>query len=241
MSYTFNMVGGGGGSLKDTDAILTVTVPTGSTVTMTKGGVTLTPTMWVQAADNTLDCALFVIPPSLFDNVNAWTVTASLSGDTASGTVTIDSNEQYDVYLSYTYYLYREGNEYSAITGGWTILKQGSTYIASKEPTFLHLNSVPNNSQCITMANLVSFDGFNYLKFTLKEQTSYNASTSARCDIQTAIPTGPESTVGRVATLNIPKATIDCSIDISNISSFCCVCFRSINSLEFNVTKVWLE
>ena len=103
MSYVFNMVGGGSGSggPSASDAILTVTVPTGSTVTMTKGGVTLTPTMWVQAADNTLDCALFVIQPSLFDAVNAWTVTATLGTETASATVTISSNEQYDIVMSY--------------------------------------------------------------------------------------------------------------------------------------------
>ena len=103
MSLVFNVVGGGsgGGGPSASDAILTVTVPTGSTVTATKGGVTLTPTMWVQAADNTLDCALFVVAPSLFDAQNAWTATASLSGDTASATVTIDSNEQYDMILSY--------------------------------------------------------------------------------------------------------------------------------------------
>ena len=89
MSYVFNMVGGGsgGGGPTSSDAILTVTVPTGSTVTMTKGGVTLTPTMWVLAADATLDCALFVISPSLFDAVNAWTVTATSGENTASTTI----------------------------------------------------------------------------------------------------------------------------------------------------------
>lgn len=110
MSLVLNMVGGGGGgSLKDTDAILTVTVPTGSTVTMTKGGVTLTPTMWVQAADPTLDCALFVIAPSLFDSQNAWTVTATLGTDTASDTVTVSAAKQYDVELTYTAWIFREG------------------------------------------------------------------------------------------------------------------------------------
>ena len=111
MSLVLNMVGGGsgGGGPSASDAILTVTVPTGSTVTMTKGGVTLTPTMWVRAADNTLDCALFVIQSSLFDSQNAWTVAASLSGDSASDTITIDSNEQYEMVLTYAYYLFRAG------------------------------------------------------------------------------------------------------------------------------------
>ena len=100
---------GGSGGPSSSDAILTVTVPTGSTVTATRGGVTLTPTMWVQAADNTFDCALFVIAPSLFDSQNAWTVTATLGTDTASDTVTISSNEQYDVYLTFIPYLIKNG------------------------------------------------------------------------------------------------------------------------------------
>ena len=97
---------GGGGKIKDTNAILTATVPTGSTVTMTKGGVTLTPTMWVQAADSTLDCALFEIPANMFDSQNAWTVTATLGTDTASNTVTIGTNKQYDLFLSYKFYFF---------------------------------------------------------------------------------------------------------------------------------------
>ena len=113
MSYVFNMVGGGsgGGGPTSSDAILTVTVPTGSTVTMTKGGVTLTPTMWVQAADATLDCALFVIGSSLFDSQNAWTVTASKNGTTASETVTISSNKQYDLTIELALYFIRNGSE----------------------------------------------------------------------------------------------------------------------------------
>ena len=122
MSYVFNMVGGGsgsGGGPTSSDAILTVTVPTGSAVTMTKGGITLSPTMWVQAADPTLDCALFVIAPNLFDAVNAWTVTATLGSKTVSDTITINSNKQYDLLIVMTLYLYDSGDENTAVTGGW--------------------------------------------------------------------------------------------------------------------------
>jgi hypothetical protein len=123
MSLVFNgvysVINGGGGGPSATDAILTVSVPTGSTVTMSKGGVTLTPTMWVQAADNNLDFALFVIPPNLFDSQNAWTVTATLVTDSASDTVTIDAAAEYELALSYGVYLFNNGNQYVAITGGW--------------------------------------------------------------------------------------------------------------------------
>lgn len=104
---TFNMVGGGGGKLKNTDAVLIVTVPTGSTVTATKSGVTLTPTMWVKAADASLDCAIFSIPASQFDSTTPWTITATLGTNTASTTILIVSNKEYEVELSYRFYLFK--------------------------------------------------------------------------------------------------------------------------------------
>lgn len=126
---------GGGGKIKDTNAILTVTVPTGSTVTMTKGGTTLTPTMWVQAADPTRDCALFVIAPSLFDAQNAWTVTATSGINSASATITIDSNEQYNIKLYFRLFIVRDGNLEATIldkTSGITDEVSGGRYIVSK-------------------------------------------------------------------------------------------------------------
>ena len=129
MSLTLNMVGGAGGAgLKDTDAVLVVTVPTGSTVTATKGGVTLTPTMWVTAADPTLDCAIFAISASLFDAVNPWTVTATKGIDTRSVTVTVDSNKAYEVEITYPLYLYRNGDLCTSVTGGYSRSGSAGTF-----------------------------------------------------------------------------------------------------------------
>ena len=162
-------VSGGGGGPTASDAILTVTVPTGSTVTMTKGGVTLTPTMWVQAADNTLDCALFVIGPSLFDAQNAWTVTASLSGDTASATVTIDSNEQYDLELSYhvpsgyqeVEYLASSGTQY-IFTGvaPKDVTRIDCDFMATSVGSFVYAWGSYNGSQESSMGKLHSADSY---------------------------------------------------------------------------------
>lgn len=106
MSYTFNMVGGGG--LSDSNAILTVAVPRGAEVIITKDNVTLTPTMWVQNVPSgvdkpkylflrplKIDCALFVIPPSLFGE---WTPSATLNGITVGGeTINISTNDKYSL------------------------------------------------------------------------------------------------------------------------------------------------
>lgn len=100
---------GGGGKLKDTDAVLIVTVMTGSTVTATKGGTTLTPTMWTKAADQTLECAIFSIPASQFDSTTPWTVTATLGTDTASTTVLITTNKEYEIGLAFERVLFYNG------------------------------------------------------------------------------------------------------------------------------------
>ena len=157
MIFVVGSSGSGGPSASD--AILTVTVPTGSTVTMTKGGVTLTPTMWVQAADNTLDCALFVIAPNLFDSQNAWTVTATLGTDSASDTVMISSNKQYDLALSYRPYIYRRGYINTALTGGLT--NSGYTYSSqaltpatyNTDNIYISSNNCAGTSQAIDLTD----------------------------------------------------------------------------------------
>lgn len=113
---------GGSGGPSASDAILTVTVPTGSTVTATKGGVTLTPTMWTAAADATQECALFVIAPSMFDATTPWTVTATSGTDSATTTVLIDSNKQYDLELSYHVPSEYQAVEYLQATGTQKII-----------------------------------------------------------------------------------------------------------------------
>ena len=119
MSLTLNMVGGGGGGLSAPDALLRVQAPAGSTVTITKGTTTKTDLGHENADDHTVYDYYFIIHQSQFDSVNAWTVTATLSGDTASDTIIIDAADEYDVELSYYVYLFKDGDLCTAITGGW--------------------------------------------------------------------------------------------------------------------------
>lgn len=105
MSKTINSyyyVGsGGGGGVSEQDAILMVTVPAGSSLTATKGGVTLTPSMWVSSSDSSLEKAMFVFSSSQFDAINPWTITATDGTNTASETVLITTNKEYEVTISY--------------------------------------------------------------------------------------------------------------------------------------------
>ena len=97
MSLTLNMVGGGGGSLSATDALLRVQAPAGSTVTISKNGTTKTDLGHESADDSTVYDYYFIIHQSQFDSVNAWTVTATNSGVSLTQTVIIDSSNEYDL------------------------------------------------------------------------------------------------------------------------------------------------
>lgn len=241
MSYVFNMVGGGGG-VKDTNAILTVSVPTGSTVTAAKGGITFTPTMWVEASDNTLDFALFVIKPSLFDAQNAWTVTATLGTDSVSDTVLIDSNERYDLQLDYGYYLYKLGDEYSSRTGGWGITgysASNSTLVQATKHTnditftgsngvitfigTLDLVSLPSDYTTFKVNVTSLIKGAYWPQIMIKtSKTNVNTSTDAA---------GKDITETGVISLDISS--------LGNTAKYVCFYLYSNGTMAFD--KVWLE
>lgn len=158
------MVGGGGGSLKNTDAVLIVSVPTGSTVTATKGGVTITPTIWVQNADNAVDTAIFSVKASTFDS-NAWTVTATLNGDTSSDTIVINSNEEFEMELSYGFFLYNKGTIETSVSGGLSNAQsQGVSPTRTAESTYYYVKGVGNSSSGSigTVATINAIDLTNY-------------------------------------------------------------------------------
>ena len=91
----------GGGGLSDTDALLRVVAPAGSLVTITKGTLTKTDHGHENASDPLTYDYYFIIHQSQFDSINAWTVTATLNGQTASNTIIIDASDEYDLVMSY--------------------------------------------------------------------------------------------------------------------------------------------
>ena len=101
MSIYGNPVTLGGGGLKSTDAILRVQAPAGSTVTISKGGVSKSDAGHENADDHAVYDYYFIIHQSQFDSQNAWTVTATLGANTTSTTIIINAADEYDVFLSY--------------------------------------------------------------------------------------------------------------------------------------------
>ena len=148
---------GGGGSLRDTDAMLRVQAPAGSTVTITKGTVTKTDLGHENADDHTVYDYYFIIHQSQFDSVNPWTVTATLNGQISSDTVIIDAADEYDVVLNYLLpsgyipveYIESTGTQYINtglnVTAGSKISLLGQMSVLQNDNTFFEATTGANN------------------------------------------------------------------------------------------------
>lgn len=240
MSLVFNMVGGGSGGGSGpsaSDAILTVTVPTGSTVTAAKGGTTLTPTMWVQAADATLDCALFVIAPAQFDSVNPWTVTATLVTDSATATVLIDSNKQYDVELSYHYFLYNKGTQFpSRPGGGWDASMDSATVFQSD-----HIHLYGGTFPFLSTVNKLSYSGWTNVVFRIKEATF---GTGANSGITLFIgATKYSASSSSVVAAVVAKTTGEARLPLSSVqtSTYYIEAYVYSSGESCDIDQIWLE
>lgn len=170
MSLTLNMVGGGGGSLSATDALLRVQAPAGSTVTITKGSTTKTDQGHENADDSTIYDYYFIIHQSQFDSTTPWTVTATLNTQTASATVLISENAEYDLELSYGFYLYNNGDQCTAVTGGWSY----AAFLSTSNYSAGTLDTAYNGTTCYLSANGVN-EQISAVTVNKIDVTDYNA------------------------------------------------------------------
>ena len=107
--------GAGGGHLNNTDALLRVSAPAGSIVTITKGSTAKSDHGHENAIDPNFYDYYFIIHQSHFDSKNPWTVTAALGQDSASDTIIIYLPDEYDVILQYRFMLYDNGDFYTGL------------------------------------------------------------------------------------------------------------------------------
>ena len=163
-----NMVGGGGGGLKSTDAILRVIAPAGSTVTISKGGVSKSDLGHENASDPTLYDYYFIIHASQFDAVNPWTVTAALGTQTTSDSVIIDSADEYDIVINYGIYLVKDG-----LLTDVAITKFKSTNTIVQNTGYVRFSDTANNNIGIfSSTDAIDLTPYNTLKLTITGSSS---------------------------------------------------------------------
>lgn len=183
MIFVVDGGGGTGGGLDNTNALVIATVPAGSTVTATKGGVVKTSTMWIANADSTTEKAVFQIPPAEFDQTTPWTITTTDGTSTASATVLITTNKEYDIELSNILYLYNNGDLCDAITGGWGY----AAFLDTSNYANGTLNTVYNGTTCYLSTSgtskqisavtksKVDVTNYNSLKINVSDYVFYGA------------------------------------------------------------------
>ena len=135
-------------------ATIHVTYPAGSTCTATDGTTTLT----APDTSGTWDC---VVP-----NAGTWTV--SLDSGLSE---TIDVTTSGETYTIDRWYLYNQGDEHEAITGGWST--DGYTGVgkqAEKFETYIHIKYAGAEYEIGTQ-NAIPFNGFSKLCVDVPEMT----------------------------------------------------------------------
>lgn len=97
-------------------ATINITYPAGSTCTCSDGTTTL-------SAPDTSGTWACIVP-----NAGTWTATATDGVENTSESVSITTDGQIvAIELSYLLWLYKSGNTYNAVTGGWSVSKHPST------------------------------------------------------------------------------------------------------------------
>lgn len=97
-------------------ATINITYPAGSTCTCSDGTTTI-------SAPDTSGTWTCIVP-----NAGTWTVAATDGVENTSESVSITTDGQIvAIELSYLLWLYKSGNTYNAVTGGWSVSKHPST------------------------------------------------------------------------------------------------------------------
>lgn len=97
-------------------ATISITYPSGSTCTCSDGTTTL-------SAPDTSGTWTCIVP-----NAGTWTVAATDGVENTSESVSITTDGQIvAIELSYLLWLYKSGNTYNAVTGGWSVSEHPST------------------------------------------------------------------------------------------------------------------
>ena len=104
---------------------------------------------------------------------STWTVVATNITDTISETVLVDSASEYSIEMRYPQYLYRDGNYYTEITGGfysntswWNTTNRGT---ATKNANNSITIACPNNYYfiCYTTRNKIDVSNFSTLNLNV--------------------------------------------------------------------------
>lgn len=146
-------------------ATINITYPAGSTCTCSDGTTTL-------SAPDTSGTWACIVP-----NAGTWTAAATDGVENTSETVSITTDGQIvAIELSYLLWLYKSGNTYNAVTGGWSVAEHASpggsfdSVLTLNDDSMLLSTEVFGGSVAYANAftnNSIDLTGVNTLKFKI--------------------------------------------------------------------------
>lgn len=229
-------------------ATINITYPAGSTCTCSDGTTTL-------SAPDTSGTWACIVP-----NAGTWTVTSTSGEETDSKAVTITTDGQIvSIELSYLLWLYKSGNTYNAVTGGWSVPQIPSTggsfdgVLTLNDNSMLLSTEVFGGSVAYASAftnNSIDLSKVNTLKFKITGIGDQISATNPSGDVQNfrfslvvanARPTTQSPTF--TADLRI-LATGEYSVDVSSISAgYVGVWITTIGYIKTTLTisEIWGE
>lgn len=172
-------------------ATINITYPSGSTCTCSDGTTTL-------SAPDTSGTWVCTVP-----NAGKWTVTSTDGDKSKSGDALITTDGQTEsVTLLYITYLFKDGETYDSLTGGW----QGTI---DSEKKAIRLDAAAGKTNSVWTKSKVDLTNFS----TVSARTNSNASIGFNIIIASAI-----NTSGQVATASLNGTETELSLDISSIT-----------------------
>ena len=171
-------------------ATINITYPAGSTCTCSDGTTTL-------SAPDTSGTWVCTVP-----NAGTWTVSSTDGDKSKSTNVVITTDGQTEsVTLQYITYLFKDGETYNSLTGGW------EGYVNAEKKALLLAPAAGKTASAYTK-NKVDLTNFS----TVSVKTDSNPYIGLSIIIASAIPSG------RVATASLSNAETELSLDISSIT-----------------------
>ena len=217
-------------------ATISITYPANSNCVVTNsGGQTV-------ASDSNTDSSAKTWTATV-GATGTYTVTATSTIDgskTKSATVSIATEGQSEsVTLKYELVLYDAGDQYTAVTGGWSSSHAGYDSAASGGSTSFNTSSMTldvgyHKDACLSTANTINTSGYSTINFTISQFSDPNYYG----DSYVGLTTNRSAVPSYVAKKSAATGTI--SVSISNAQGSYYAAVSGTGSQKFTITKVWL-
>ena len=233
-----NMVGGGGVNYLE-DALLIVRGYPPAQAYMTKGDLRIDPYGFWTDAPTDYKVWLFIIPASMFDSQNAWTVTMRTVSRQATAQIIIDSTIVYEMTMTFSDYLIENG----VVKTGLTLANQRSasnlTTGSDDNGDYINLHSAASASSYDTAAFTTEIDvtNYNYLVFRGMARGYYSANSCPAFGLLNVINSGGSASTWTVSKMirdngggSLPSSPSVLVLDISSYSGSYKIGFQEAGS-----------